>query len=88
MRTAHGIAATAIVLLIAAFSASARPDSLASHCLSHNPRRLALTDDQLARIQAIVRNQPDGPDRRAAILRVLTRTQSMIYWRTAGIAAC
>jgi hypothetical protein len=63
--------------------------SLAAHCLSRIPGRLALSEDQLARIDAIRRDHPDDTaERRAAILRVLTRTQWMVFWRTAGIAAC
>jgi hypothetical protein len=63
--------------------------ALAAHCLSRNPGRLALTDDQIARIDAIRRDHPeDTAERRAAILGVLTRTQSMVFWRTAGIGAC
>jgi hypothetical protein len=63
--------------------------SLATHCLSSNPARLALTDDQIARIQAIRHDHPeDTAERRAAILKVLTQTQRMVFWRMAGIAAC
>ena len=63
--------------------------ALAAHCLSRNPGRLALTEEQLARIEAIRRDHPDdSAERRAAILKVLTRTQRMVFWRTAGIAAC
>ena len=62
--------------------------ALAAHCISAQPGRLALTDAQVARIQDIVRRQPDGPERRAVIMKVLTRAQWVIYWRTAGVAAC
>jgi hypothetical protein len=63
--------------------------ALAAHCLSSNPGRLALTEDQIARIDAIRRAHPENTaERRAAILKVLTRTQWMVYWREAGIAAC
>jgi len=63
--------------------------ALAAHCLSRHPDRLALTDDQVAQIEAIRHDHPeDTAERRAAILKVLMRTQWMVYWRTAGIGAC
>jgi hypothetical protein len=63
--------------------------ALAAHCLSADPGRLALTDDQIAHIQAIRHAHPeDTAERRAAILKVLTQTQKMVFWRMAGIGAC
>jgi hypothetical protein len=62
--------------------------ALARHCLTANPVRLALTADQVARIEAIDRSYPDSAQRRAAILQVLTRAQLALYWNTAGVAAC
>jgi Spy/CpxP family protein refolding chaperone len=90
VRTSNLLAALASGLALAAQSPSpvAAQDPPDPHCLSQNPRRLALTDDQLAQIRDIVRAQPESRARRVAILRVLTRTQWQVYWRTAGIAAC
>ena len=63
-------------------------DTVSRHCLSRNPGKLALTPGQLARIEAIRRSRPEGPERRTAILKVLTVTQMMIYRDMAGIGAC
>jgi hypothetical protein len=61
---------------------------VAPHCLSMQPRRLALTPEQQARIDAILRAYPEGPERRAAIIKVLTVTQRRVFDNYAGIAAC
>jgi hypothetical protein len=84
----------AFALLVSAPSASAQspdpgvPASVLPHCISRQPGRLALTADQLARIDALLRASPDSPHRRVAIVDVLTTTQKMVYRDTAGIAAC
>ena len=77
--------ASALSLAAQAQGPAPHPDP---HCLSQNPRKLGLTDDQVARIQDIVRTQPESAARRAAILKVLTRMQWQLYWSRAGIAAC
>lgn len=87
------LALSATVLLATAQAQEAPPDpgvppAVRPHCLSQNPARLALTPDQVARIDALLRAQPDGPARRSAIQDVLTETQKMVYRNTAGIAAC
>jgi hypothetical protein len=64
------------------------PAAVRPHCLSQSPWRLRLSPDQIARIDEIVRREPDSPSRRAAILRVLTRLQWVLYYDTAGVAAC
>jgi hypothetical protein len=64
------------------------PASVLPHCISRQPGRLALTGDQLARIDDLLRASPDSPHRRVAIVKVLTTTQKMVYRDTAGIAAC
>jgi hypothetical protein len=64
------------------------PPAVRPHCLSQDPARLALTLGQVARIDDIVRAWPDSPSRRAAIIRVLTTTQRMVYYDAAGVAAC
>ncbi len=68
--------------------APAADSAVARHCLSRNPDRLKLTDEQRARIDAILRSQPDGPARRAAIVAVLTTTQRMLFQNMAGLGAC
>jgi hypothetical protein len=64
------------------------PASVLPHCISRQPGRLALTADQLGRIDDLLRASPDSARRRAAVLDVLTTTQKMIYSDTAGIDAC
>jgi hypothetical protein len=96
MRTPAIIIALCAALILAPSAPAQQPyppgvtdPALAAHCMSRNPGRLALSDDQLARIEAIMHEQPqDTAERRSAILKVLTRTQWMVYWREAGIAAC
>jgi hypothetical protein len=97
MRTWTAVVIALGVMLILAPSAPAQQPyppgvtdpALAAHCMSRNPGRLDLTDEQLARIDAILHEQPqDTSERRSAILKVLTRTQWMVFWREAGIAAC
>jgi hypothetical protein len=87
------LALSASVLLASVQAQAAAPDpgvpsAVRPHCISQNPGRLALASDQVARIDALLSAQPDGPARRAAIQDVLTETQKMVYRNTAGIAAC
>ncbi len=84
-----------LVLFVAAacaYAAKAQPlgtpPAVAPHCISAQPDKLALTDEQLDRILAIVHREPDSPRRRSEVLGVLTETQRMIYRNSAGIAAC
>ena len=88
------IAASALAAALAA-TAQAQPTgpagvapALAGHCLSQRPGRLGLSDDQIARILDIDQSVPPGDARRDAILRVLTHTQQILYWNTAGLALC
>jgi hypothetical protein len=90
------IAALPIVALAPAAQGQAPPSGwppgvdprVAPHCLSMQPDRLALTPEQETRINEILRTMPEGRERRAAIIKVLTVTQRRLYDNYAGIAAC
>jgi Spy/CpxP family protein refolding chaperone len=92
------LAILAAIVLAAATMPAARADaptgyagvpaSVAAHCLSRHPGRLALTPEQQDQIGELLRDQPEGAARRAAIVDVLSQTQRMVYRNMAGIAAC